>query len=389
MAAYVGLLSGSLFNGAWLVDEAGGLIPYDYVNPYSAGRLALGGLAPDAYRYAAHKAAQVAALGHGFDGYFPWPYPPVSLLVVAPFAILPYLPSFGLWTAATLGLYLAAMRRVAGPGALVLLAALAWPATVWNLSVGQNGFLTAALLNFGLAWRDERPYLAGLAIGLLTFKPQFGLLIPLALLAGGHGRVAASATATALVLALASWAAFGAETWAAFLQSLAVNNEAVMVQGRGDFAKLQTVFGIVRSATGSAPAAWMAQIAVTIASAVAVVVAWRRPMPADTRSAILAVACLLATPYAFMYDLVILAVPIAFLSRRGFDRIELRWVVLAGILVLAAPFLPPCVAFGAIVAVAILTVRRAASEFRGCGGEPGRACVTAGASVRPRSEISL
>ena len=67
LAAYAGLLIASLISGAWLIEPGGAIIPYDYVNLYSAGRLAIEGHAADAYSYAAHKAAQDRALGYAFD----------------------------------------------------------------------------------------------------------------------------------------------------------------------------------------------------------------------------------------------------------------------------------------------------------------------------------
>lgn len=371
LAIEVGLLVAGLLGGAWLVDGAGRIQPGDYVNFHAAGRLALDGQAAAAYDHAAHKAAGVRAIGHDFDGVIPWPYPPLSFLVVAPFATLPYLPSFGLWIVATGCAYLAAIRSVAGPGALVLVGALAWPASGWNISVGQNGFLTAALLAVGLGARDRRPLVAGLCIGLLSYKPHFGILIPVALAAGGYGRVTAAAAATVTLMALASWMLLGTSTWEAFVRSLAANNQAVMVDGGQVFAKFQTVFGIVRTLTGSPAAAWSAQALTTAACALGVAVAWRKPVGADTRSAALAVAALLATPYAFIYDLVVLAVPIAFLARGGLGRTEGLAIVLAGALVLVAPFAPIALAFGAVVVVTGLVVARACRDLRPSPERPG------------------
>ena len=59
--------------------------------------------------------------------------------------------------------------------------ALAFPAVFVNLGHGHNGFLTAALIGFALLWLDRRPVVAGILFGLLAYKPQFGLMIPLVL----------------------------------------------------------------------------------------------------------------------------------------------------------------------------------------------------------------
>ena len=57
-----------------------------------------------------------------------------------------------------------------------------------NTLVGQNGFLTAALIGGTLYLMPVRPVLAGICLGLLTYKPQYGLLFPIVLVAAGHWR---------------------------------------------------------------------------------------------------------------------------------------------------------------------------------------------------------
>ena len=64
------------------------------------------------------------------------------------------------------------------------------------LGHGQTGFLTAALLTGGVLCLERREALAGILFGLLAYKPQFGLLIPLVLVAGGYWRAIAAAGAT-------------------------------------------------------------------------------------------------------------------------------------------------------------------------------------------------
>ena len=62
-----------------------------------------------------------------------------------------------------------------------------------------------------------REWLAGLVIGLLTIKPQLGVLIPLALIAGRYWRAIAGAVLSSALLAALAYALFGIETWRAFL----------------------------------------------------------------------------------------------------------------------------------------------------------------------------
>src|SRR5207237_2691224 len=109
-------------------------------------------------------------------------------------------------------------RDKPGHDAAWLLLALAYPAVFVNLGHGHNGFLTAALIGFALVNLDTRPILAGILFGLLAYKPQFGLMIPLVLFATGRWRAVVAAGATVGLLALAATLAFGFDTWHAFFR---------------------------------------------------------------------------------------------------------------------------------------------------------------------------
>ena len=201
---------------------------------------------------------------------------------------------------------------------LGLLFAGAFPATLWNVAVGQNGFFTAALIGGTLLLLDRRPVLAGLCLGILIYKPQFGLLFPLVLAVAGYWRTFATAAAVGIAVALASWVAFGSAAWVAFFQATPMTAKAVLSDGMADFAKLQSVFGLVRALGGGATTAWAFQITAAPAREPAgVSIIWRRPVPFELKAAALAVGSLLITPYVYVYDLTILALSMAFLIRLG------------------------------------------------------------------------
>ena len=141
---YLIVLGGTFLKGNFLVDPQGRPIANDFVNVVAAGRLALDGDAAAAYDWPTHKAAEVRAIGHDFEDYYGWHYPPTFLFVAAALATLPYLAAALVWLTATLAVYTAAMRRILG-GRTGLAVALGFPAALWNVTAGQNGFLTAAL----------------------------------------------------------------------------------------------------------------------------------------------------------------------------------------------------------------------------------------------------
>src|ERR1700680_2895006 len=178
--SYAVFLTGAWLRGEWLVDLQGLPSASDFVNVWAAGDLALHGHAPDAYNWTLHRAAEVRALGHDFKNYYGWHYPPTFLFAASVIALMPYTVAALAWLAATLSAYIAAMRHTAGHRAGIFVT-LGLPPTLWNAAAGQNGFLTAALIGGTLSLIERQPTLAGICLGLLTYKPHFGLLFPIAL----------------------------------------------------------------------------------------------------------------------------------------------------------------------------------------------------------------
>jgi hypothetical protein len=259
------------------------------------------------------------------------------------------------------------LRSIIGERSGYLLAA-ALPAVLANVIAGQNGFLSAALMGGTLLMLTERPILAGVLLGLLTYKPHLGLLFPIALAAGGHWRVFITAGLVAALMALASWAAFGTDTWHAFVGNIGHTSQAFLADGWADFAKLQTAFGLVRTLGGGEPLAWAVQAALALSVVAAVAALWRSRAEYDLKAAALSTGALLATPYLYMYDLMVLAVPLAFMWRlgraKGFLPHEVAGIGAACLLLLIFPVVKAPVGFAAVLVVAALIVRRAWPSLR-------------------------
>ncbi len=259
------------------------------------------------------------------------------------------------------------MRGIIGDRTGYILAA-AFPAVLANFIVGQNGFLSTALLGGALLMLVERPILAGVLLGLLTYKPHLGLLFPIVLAASGHWRVFIVAGIVATLMAIASWGAFGTETWAAFAANIGHTSQAFLSDGWADFGKLQTAFGLVRTLGGGEPLAWSVQALVALMAAGAIAALWRSRADYEVKAAALGVGAMLATPYLYTYDLVVLTVPLAFLWRlgraRGFLPHELAGIGLTCLLVLIFPLVKAPVGFTAVLLVAALIARRALAPER-------------------------
>jgi glycosyl transferase family 87 len=303
-----------------LIDPNGKPLGTDFSSFYAAGSLALDGRAGDVYDMAAHYARERQIFGAATP-YYGWLYPPLFLLVVTPLALLPYPLALLLWQGATFALYLAVigaiLRRLRRDDATVarlwLPAAAAFPAAFINLGHGQNGFLTAGLLGAALITLPRRPLLAGVLFGLLAYKPQFGLLIPVALLAAGQWRTILAAGVTVTTLAIASAAAFGTDIWWLFAASSETSRKLLLEEGNVGFEKLQSVFAAVRMLGGGISLAYVVQGVASLTTILGVAWAWRSSDDYNLKNAILITATMLGSPHVLDYDLTILAPALAFI----------------------------------------------------------------------------
>lgn len=345
-----------------LVDRRGQPVGTDFVNVYAAGVMVARGDAPGAYRYTRHHLVEREVVGNERIPYFGWHYPPMFLGVAWLLAQMPYATALALYLAATFALLAVVVWRIA-PHPLTLLVLLAFPGTFVNLGHGQNAFLTAALLGGGLLLLERRPVAAGVLLGLLSYKPQFGLLIPVALLAGLHIRAILAAGATVIAVCLLSLGLFGMETWKAFFASTALTQDIILEQGATGWEKIQSSFSMARSLGAPLPLAYGVQFVVTALATLAVIWTWWRS-GADyaVKASVLCVAILLSPPYLLDYDLVVLALPIAFMAalgaRDGFRDWERAALLAAWLLPIVSRGLGGAIGvqFGPLVLAAILLV---------------------------------
>jgi arabinofuranan 3-O-arabinosyltransferase len=352
----------------WIFDEKGLGIPTDFVNVWSAGRLVLDGHPALAYDWDIQKQVQVAVLGQSYEGNFAWHYPPPFLFVAALLAHFPYGVAYFGWAAVSLVPYLAVVRAIVGRSFGLLLAA-AFPVVFTNALVGQNGFLTASLIGGTLYLMPTRPVLSGICLGLLSYKPQYGLLFPLVLIAASQWRVFFTAGIVAVLIASLSWLAFGSESWQAFFHWMPMFSQAFLTEGRAPWGKMQSIFALVRYFGGTEQLAWIFQWIMSGAVAVLLALMWRsRSVSYPLKAASLAAGALLITPYLFLYDLMVLAIAVAFLVRvgldQGFARHELPALGLVAVLLMIYPLLGAPTGFCATLIVTSLIACRVGPWWR-------------------------
>jgi arabinofuranan 3-O-arabinosyltransferase len=157
-------------------------------------------------------------------------------------------------------------------------------------------------------------------------------------------------------------------------------SQAFLTEGKAPWWKMQSLFAMVRYFGGTEQLAWGFHWVLTASVAVVLALMWRSRVPYTLKAAALAAGTLLTTPYLFMYDVMVLAIPVAFLIRiglkRGFRPYELPALAVAAALVVGFILTGVPLGLGATLVVAGLVLCRAGSWWR---REPAPALVAAGA----------
>jgi Glycosyltransferase family 87 len=320
------ILAGYILFGAALVVSAAysktGLTGFldiplgaDFSHYWIASRLAQAGHPLTVYQASEFIAAQAAFFQVSYP--VPWFYPPTFLLMIFPLAFFPYLASLCIWLAATLVAFLTVVRRIA-PHPLTPWLVLAFPGTFQNFFNGQNGFLSAALLGGGLLLLNQSPWVAGFLLGLVSYKPHLFALVPVALIAARRWQALLAAVITAVALTLASLLLLGPGVWVAFWKNLALPLTLAR-EGLLPMHKIVTVFGALLQVGVGFSLALIIQGLVMAVVAVAVFIVWQRRGSFARQAAALVLGTCLFTPYAFSYDLVLLALPLAWLGWEGYQ----------------------------------------------------------------------
>jgi alpha-1,2-mannosyltransferase len=249
----------------------------------------------------------------------PFFYPPTWLLMLLPFAALGVAKAYALFLSGTAALATVLEGRHDWPGWLAILVS---PAAAWVALTGQNTFLSLALFYGGFRLLDTAPAAAGILLGLLAYKPQLWLLVPLALVAARQWRALAWMLGTVIAMALASLAVFGPDLWRAFFEAAREASSARIVEEMLTRVSTQIVslfaagyiLGLPRTIASAL------QMAGAVLAVAAVWIAFRRHPSSAARTALLATATFLVSPYTLNYDLLLLMPAVVALFRQGADE---------------------------------------------------------------------
>ncbi|CCD94563.1 conserved membrane hypothetical protein [Bradyrhizobium sp. ORS 375] len=310
-AILIMLISLALYNGAYLIGWAlSSPQPAfgDFFGLWSFGKYAAlsGAGIYDPVALARYQQTLDPALD---GGGFPYPYPPTFLLVLIPLGMLALPVAYVCWISVSFVLYgVAALGR--DWRSLTGLALLAAPTTLINAITGQNGFLSAALLIGGLRLLANHPVIAGVLLGLLAYKPQFVLLMPVVLLASRNWRAILSAIATTMIVVIVTSAALDPWIWLQWIVRFPEYQAQLQANQTSLDHMMPTVIAGLHALGAPPPVGSVIQLILSCSVIVMVWESWRRGMT-DRAIALVAVGSIVVTPYAMIYDMPMVAAGIA------------------------------------------------------------------------------
>ena len=324
----------------------------DYLTMWTGGRFAESD--PGAlYEFARIDRAQAWLLGaRAHDR--PFPYPPSSLLIFAPLARLSFWTSAWTWSIGGAALFGAGIGRLAGrrwPAVLALTCVA--PGVVWAALSGQCSFFVGGLAMLAIVGLDRRPTAAGVALApALMLKPTLMLMVPVALLAGGHWRALLAAGLTCAAVLGLSILLYGLGPWIDWLTVAPGYLAHISVDSRYRTAIIAPTGLAIRLGLNGWPLTTL-RIAFAITGATLAAGVFRmKNASSASRLVALVGGSLLAAPYAMNYETALLA-PAAALA--VCDSPALRGLALAVVayLALALAGLPNVGAFAFPVFLAV------------------------------------
>jgi hypothetical protein len=313
------------------------MLGHDFTAFYAAGHFVATGQADKLYDIEAVKHyEQETGRRYGLslgDSYGPYWNPPFYALIFAPLARLPYPRALAIWTviniACGIGASILLMRFLPRDAtwrmrALIPAGILTSMPLLQCLSHGQNTLTSLLILTIAVTfWRSARPYLAGVATGLLLYKPQLGAIVAAALVINqGPRALLGLMTTGAVLLAITVIALPG--TLGAFLHQLPANVRFMQVDHAYVWerhATLKAFFRLWFQGRGAGEATLLVTVLATgTSAALGGYLLWtllrggsatssRRTTPDAMIAATIATMPLLM-PFYFDYDLLLLAVPI-------------------------------------------------------------------------------
>jgi alpha-1,2-mannosyltransferase len=295
-------------------DRSGQIKGTDFVHFYVLGNLALNGDRAALYDVAAQAKRAIELVPESRGTYYVPIYGPQVSLLFAPLALLPYGWALTIWLAMTAAVYAVCLAAfwyrcpsLRTDARLVALVAAASPAFFNLMAHGQNSALAVAAFTAGFfALARERRFLAGVAIGMLVYKPQLGLAAACLFVLKAEWPVLAGGLAGAFGQLGLAWGWYGTDVMGRYWQTLRHVGEFVPLLDSKPY-QMHSLLSFWRLILPNSPAADALYALCALATIAGLVMVWRPGIRLEVRYAALLLATILVCPHLNVYDLVILA----------------------------------------------------------------------------------
>lgn len=325
IVCYLILLLMSVTTTTGILDIQGKPVGTDFITFYSASKLLQQQLPEKLYELAEMHRIQKNITNSQID-IFAWHYPPPFALIIYPLQYFNYYISWLFWILLTIIPLLIILKKIYR-NSLTIIIFLAFPGTFQNIIHGQNGFLTAFLFGYGIYLLKKSPYCSGLIFGCLIYKPHFVIAVLPALVSEKSLKTLAgffTSITTWFILTVSLW---GISPWLAFIKNIPFAGQ-LLQGGALPYFKIPTVFSGAMMLGISPAKSLTIQLIFSLSAIMTVSYIWKKCYDERRRGIALVITALIASPFAFDYDLTILAPAIAWLlaennnkSKRSVNRI--------------------------------------------------------------------
>ena len=323
----------------------------DFVHFYTLGSLALQHRGSVLYDTIAQERLAEQFVPGASGLYYVALYGPQVSLFFAPFARLSYAWALGLWWALSALLYAVccyavwkACPRLLNQGITVLILAIAYPPFFHLIAWGQTTApallcLTLVLLSL----RAGKEFLAGLALGLLAFKPPLGLAAAFVFVAARQWNVVVGAIVSASLQLAAGWLYYGSGVMRDYLHALRNVPDLFRYLEPRPYTvhSLRAFWSMLIPWSGLAFALYVLSAAIVL---YVTIKTWRSRAPLAIRYSTLLMATVLIAPHLTVYDLVLLAPAFLLLTDWTIEHRDSRsfpWMCVLLYLSYALPLLAP------------------------------------------------
>lgn len=312
-----------------IIDRAGNIKFQDFLQFPISARLIASGHADQLYDDQVLAREIHATIGRDTSVYLQYFYGPQVALPFIPLASLPFLAQAAIWVALSLLMYFVCiyliLKRCAALRpyrALVAICALAYPPLFHFFMRGQLSVVLLVCFTAAyLAFFSERDFLAGVTLGLLAFKPQFLVAIPLILLLAQAWKALAGVVISAATQLALTSLYFGRDVMQAYfarlLHSASHPGSTELIFSPIQMHSLHSFWELL---IPSRPGVWALYVLTSFAVTGIAASIWKSSAPLALRFSALMFAAVLVNPHLYIYDLLALAPAFLLLTDWSLDN---------------------------------------------------------------------